>query len=38
MMVIIMMEMRVYHQPCPCQHGAGLPQIAMDEMVTRYGI
>jgi len=31
-------EMRVHNQPCPYQHGVGLPQVAMDEMVTRYGI
>jgi len=23
---------------CPYKHGAELPQVAMDEMVTRYGV
>jgi len=36
--MIIMMIMEFHHQPCPCQHGAGLPEVAMGEMVTRYGV
>jgi len=34
--MIIVMIRKVYHEPCPCQHVAGLPQITMEEMVTIY--
>jgi len=34
-----MMIMVVHHEPyyvSPCQHGAVSPQVAMEEMITRY--